>query len=72
VEIFPKRVIKTSLKEGYVTSTVLPNKVWRVQFESTEWFARNIDSGDFKIGDCVQVVGKFDATTLLIEAVQHV
>lgn len=69
MEIFSKQSKSAVLREGYVTSTVLPQKVWRVQFESTEWFARNINSGDFQSGDCVQIVGKFDATTLLIEAV---
>lgn len=69
MEIFPRQSKHLVLREGYITSTVLPKKVWRVQFESTEWFARNIDSGDFQTGDCVQIVGKFDATTLLIEAV---
>lgn len=53
--------------EGLVTKTVYEGRKWRVQFEATEWFAIARNATIFKKDDFVRVVGRIDATTLVIE-----
>jgi hypothetical protein len=59
--------LKSEFEEGIVTAIIYPSKRWRVRFEATEWFAHSNHPATFIPGDCVRVLGRIDATTLLIE-----
>jgi hypothetical protein len=59
--------IKIDEGEGLITKTVYAGKKWRVWFEATEWFAIAYHSTTFEKDDFVRVVGRVDATTLVIE-----
>lgn len=68
--LLPKQTTATSsYQEGRVTKIIYPGKKWRVQFEATEWFAYSESSTKFQLGDFVRVVGRVNATTLLIAPV---
>ncbi len=58
--------LKTSQK-GIVTMILMPEQRLRVKYQSTEWFAQSVQGLAFQPGDLVQVVGRLNATTLLIE-----
>lgn len=58
--------LKTS-KKGIVTMILMPEQRLRVKYQSTEWFAQSVQGLTFQPGDLVQVVGRLNATTLLIE-----
>lgn len=63
----PKPSAPNTPKVGIVTSVLLPENRMRVKFESTEWFAQSAQVWSFQPGDPVHVVGRLNATTLLIE-----
>lgn len=68
--LFGKSSARHALKKsqkGIVTMILMPEQRLRVKYQSTEWFAQSVQDLTFKPGDLVQVVGRLNATTLLIE-----
>lgn len=44
-----------------------PDQRLRVKYQSTEWFAQSVQELTLQPGDWVRVVGRLNATTLLID-----
>ena len=54
-------------QKAVVTASPSPGRRLRVQFEATEWFAESDKPLMINVGDWVRVIGRRNATTLLIE-----
>jgi membrane protein implicated in regulation of membrane protease activity len=62
-----KPVVKYSNQTGIVTTVSLAENRIRVKFDATEWFAQSEQVQTLQPGDFVRVVGRMNATTLLVE-----
>jgi len=58
------------VKSGTVTSISATDNRMRVHFQATEWFACSDQPWMAQPGDAVQIMGRLNATTLLVQQVR--
>lgn len=56
-------------KSGTVTSISASDRRLRVRYQATEWFACSEQPLMVQPGDLVQITGRLNATTLMIEGI---
>lgn len=61
-------ISQTKSSLGTVTSAATSDRRMRVRFQATEWFALSNEPISAQPGDQVQIMGRVNATTLLVTA----
>ena len=57
--------LSSSQGEGIINTIVQQGRIWRIQFEATEWNARSVYPVSLFPGDSVRVVGRQNITLLI-------